>query len=543
MYEKDILIADLRFEIKLLKDKVKAFESGEKYIRMKEEFKKARAADARTIKRLENELEQARNECIHVRDLWLEIIEDLEKELKKLDKKFQKDHKEKLEKIREVYDVRTKLEESEEKVKKLQAKLKKDYTNSSKSSSMSPNHATIHNSREKSGKKPGAQSGHEHHGRKMHEANKKITLETPEEYLDEDKYIKTGRQIHKQLVSVHISTEVIEFIADEYRNKKTGQRIHAPFPNDLVDDVTYDSSVKALAYMINNGLYTSVDKTREFLKEITHGNLDLSNGFICGLSKEFSKKTQEERDEIFKRLVSSSTMHSDFTFTRVNGGQGTVIICSSGGDVLYQGREKKGDEGVKDSPLEVYDGTTITDHESALIKRGNKHQECLAHVLRYAKSSIELEPNLKWNKRLADWIGRATQYWNDVAGGVIKVSKKENDKYISELREILDIAKDEYEYEPPIYFKDGFNLYKRMYECFDDYVLFLRDQNVEPTNNEAERYGRKLKRKGAQVMAFRTQEGLNNFCDGLSIMESVRGKGENLYDEIKERFGKPLITV
>ncbi len=44
-------VSDLLFQIKLLKDKVVGFESGEKYVRMKEEHRKAREADARTIKR------------------------------------------------------------------------------------------------------------------------------------------------------------------------------------------------------------------------------------------------------------------------------------------------------------------------------------------------------------------------------------------------------------------------------------------------------------------------------------------------------------
>ncbi len=80
--------------------------------------------------------------------------------------------------------------------------------------------------------------------------------------------------------------------------------------------------------------------------------MELSTGMICGLSQEFSKKTQEERDRIFLELLASDHMHVDFTFGRVNGKQGAVIICASGERVLYQGREKKGHEGVKGSPAE-----------------------------------------------------------------------------------------------------------------------------------------------------------------------------------------------
>ncbi len=53
-------------------------------------------------------------------------------------------------------------------------------------------------------------------------------------------------------VSVRVVTGVVEYVTSEYRDKKTGQRVYAEFPEGLKEDVTYNSSVKAQAYMINN---------------------------------------------------------------------------------------------------------------------------------------------------------------------------------------------------------------------------------------------------------------------------------------------------
>ena len=75
-----------------------------------------------------------------------------------------------------------------------------------------------------------------------------------------------------------------------------------------------------------------------------------------------------------------------------------------------------------------------------------------------------------------------------------------------------------------------------MYEDMESYVLFLRDPSVPPTNNLAERMGRKFKRKAHQVMSFRSQEGADRFCDGLSITESIKAQGGNLFNEVTERF-------
>ena len=82
---------------------------------------------------------------------------------------------------------------------------------------------------------------------------------------------------------------------------------------------------------------------------------------------------------------------------------------------------------------------------------------------------------------------------------------------LSEYDEVIEKAKEEYEYEPPgDYYKDGYNTYQRMSEDKEEYVLFLRDPSVPPTNNLAERNGRQFKRKAHQVMAFRSREGVGS---------------------------------
>ena len=43
-----------------------------------------------------------------------------------------------------------------------------------------------------------------------------------------------------------------------------------------------------------------------------------------------------------------------------------------------------------------------------------------------------------------------------------------------------------------------------------------------------ERFARVFKRKSGQVKAFRSQNGADTFCDGLTITESLKAKGENV---------------
>lgn len=556
MFEHSSLVSDLLFQVKLLKDKVTGFESGEKYIRMEEEHKKARAADAKTIKALEAELSAAHAQIVDVRNLWMQANEDLlkekEKALKEKDAELQK-MKEALyeaqrqrdnaldklkEKNLELYEAKILLEESNEKLKGLTARINKNHTNSSLSSSMEPNHPKDNNGRKPTGLKPGGQPGHEHHGRKHLEPTESHEVPAPEKYANNPLYKPTGKYVRKQLIRMNVNTEVIEYYTMEFRNQKTGQRVHGDFPDGLIDDVTYDGSIKAAAYLLTHNCNVGIRKAQDFLKEISGGKINLSEGLICNLSRQFSQKTQDERDEIFLKLVGSPVMHADFTFGRMNGKQTAVIICTTpDGTVLYQGREKKGDEGVKGSPLEVFQNILVSDHEAAIIKHGSKHQECLEHVERHARSSAENETELSWNKELLEWIPENIHYWNQRDAGTYAFDEEENDRRIQELIKIVEKGKEEYEYVPPSeYFTEGYNLNKRMYEDIESYVLFLRDPSVPPTNNIAERMGRKFKRKAHQVMTFRSQAGVDHFCDGLSILESLKSKGGSIFEEIASRF-------
>lgn len=550
--------SSLQYRLQAANQKLEAFESGDKYIQMKKEFASTFRAQNRTISELKSQLGKAHRETITVRKYWSEVFDDVDQETSKalalkdamiekltaslLEAGRQRDAA--LDKARDkntqLYNVMDQLYEAEEKIKALTARLNKDYTNSSKPSSQSPNHKAIPNGRIKSGKKPGGQKGHIHNGRKEMEPTSRIEIPAPEHYTNDPNFKPTGNEIKKQLVCFSVNLEVIEYTAAEFRNQATGQRVHADFPEGIKDDVTYDGTVKALAYLLNNECYVSIGKTKAFLHEISDGQLSLSTGMICNLSRQFSEKTIDERNDIFLKLMASPTMHSDFTFGRMNGKQSAVIICAADDMVLYQGRAKKGDEGVKGSPLEFYEGTNICDHEAALIKHGSRHQECMQHVDRYAISSIENEKDLTWNRLLREWIKDAFEYWWQVRGG-----EEESPEIIATLDkrydEIMEKAKTEYEYIPPSKsFPDGYNLYKRMALDKDSYTLFIHDNAVDPTNNLAERSARKFKRKAAQVMCFRSQDGVDYFCDGLTMTETIKASLNNLYQSVSTIFNKGI---
>jgi hypothetical protein len=264
-------ITNLQYKVQNLTSLVKAFESGEKYVSMKAEFNKLFAQQELAIKKLKSALADARHETVDVRNKWLQTIDDImleyENELKKKDIELSQCKKQLLEtqiqleqtkaklfeKTKELYKVETDLEEEQGKNHKLIAQINRDYENSSIPSSMKVNRKKISNNREKTGKNPGGQFGHEGHvRRRLTPTTDPIHIPAPEKYTNSSEFKLTGKTIFKQVVSLRVSVEVTEYDTPEFRNITTGQRVHADFPPGVVNDVNYDGSVKAFAFLLNN---------------------------------------------------------------------------------------------------------------------------------------------------------------------------------------------------------------------------------------------------------------------------------------------------
>ena len=99
-------------------------------------------------------------------------------------------------------------------------------------------------------------------------------------------------------------------------------------------------------------------------------------------------------------MLLSPVIHTDCTNANVNGKSAYVFVCAvPNGDVLYFAREKKGHEGVKGTVVEDYQGILVHDHESTFYNYGTDHQECLAHVLRYLKDSMDNEKERTGHKQ------------------------------------------------------------------------------------------------------------------------------------------------
>ena len=548
----------LQLKNKGLERQLESFKSGSAYTNQRKKYESVIRKKNVEIKKLKKELAASHAQNVTNTEHWFEVTEDIEKEHKKamaekdreiaalkkrvLEVERQRDQAlDHLKEYREkYYQMGTELEEERGLNQKLTAQVNKDFQNSSiPSSCQGPGRKKIPNSRVKTGRKPGGQPGHKGHRLTPQEPTKTTHLPDPEEYINHPDYYPTKDTVKRQKISLSVCVEISEVTATVYRNRKTGSRVHAKFPEGYDTDVSYDQSVKAFAFLLANEGNMTAGKIRSVLREVSHGKLNLSVATINGLCKEFSEKSAPERQEIINNLMTSPVMNVDFTNSNVNGKNKQVLILASPetGASLFVARDHKGHQGVLGTPLEHYVGTLVHDHDTTFYRYALKHQECMHHNIRYLIGSEQNEAERKWNRQMHQLLQEMIHYRKNLSGDFDSVIVKELEERYDQ---ILELAKKEYEEDPPSdYYREGFNLYRRLVEYKESELLFLHDKSVPTNNSLAERLARVFKRKQKQMMVIRSDKNYHSLCDSLSVITTFRNQNDSsLYSKTCEIFSR-----
>lgn len=550
----------LKSKISVQKRQIESYKNGNQYTTLRNDYEAVCKKLNRKIQKLEGELSKSHSETVTVRKYWSEIFDDLEKEhdleiqslkhaLSKMEARALKaEHeadvlKEKLtQERREKYALGEQLEEANGKIQKLTAQVNMDFSNSSiPSSQQGAGRKKIPNNREKSNRTRGGQPGHEGHRLTQKEPTEIHDIPDPEAYTKDPGYYKTNEVVSRQKIILSFCVKVVEYRASVFRNKETGSRVHADFPDGFHTDICYDSSVKAFVFLLANDGNMSAGKIRKVLREASKGKLDISEATINGLCKEFSLKSKKEQEEIIKNIMTSPVVNIDFTNANVNGEARQVLIMASPqkNAYMYFARDSKGHKGIIGTPAENYVGTLVHDHDHTFYHYGMAHQECMQHNIRYLIGSEENETGKTWNIKMHDLVKEMLHYKNCLDGA--EPDKETVAGFEQRYDEILNLAKEEYEYEPPTeYYREGYNLYQRLVEYKESELRFLHDKNVPANNSLAERLARIYKRKQKQAIVLRSGNNFTYLCDSLSVINTYRQMEEiSLYDKVTEIFSRP----
>jgi len=423
----------------------------------------------------------------------------------------------------------------------LRARLQKSPLNSSLPPSSSPI-KKVHNSRVKTGRRPGAQPGHAGHRRRKYIPDEQVAVTPPEACPECGGTLQVCEEVEKRcLTDLVITVKTIEFHASECACTECGHVVEAAFPEEVKNEQNYGNNIRAIsAYMLNR-LNTSAENVVDFLFEATGHALKVSTGSVRNYTRVFAERAAAAIDDIARTVKAAPVIGSDATYTSSSGKRTYVYAFTSDDAVIYQASRSKGLAPLEGSLLAGYRGTIVHDHDISYYRFGDANAECNVHILRALKGVCENEPGKLWAHAMAALLNKANDACKKArAEGLNALLPETISDIEAHYDRIISAAKAEYAACPapnPKYKPEGIALSNRLGEFRDNHLAFIHDLNIPFSNNASERALRKVKMKTKQSGGFRSVEnGQSHYCDFLSVVETARKRDMEILGVVRGIF-------
>ena len=477
------------------------------------------------IRRLNNEISSLNNENRKLRG----TIDKQNQELTELNSKYSR--------LREENRV---LRNDNERMKRI---LGNDSNNSSKPpSSDKPGKskpANSYNSREKTKRSVGAQSGHKG---KTISKNEVETLIRANRIKHE--VLKDIGNPERPYVSRYLLDLQVETVAKEIR-------IHADekgkyiIPGKYRADVSYGVNIKSIASMLFCEGVVSIDRIADFINGISGQTLSLSSGTVYNMCSSFSELCKEQLSTLNNELLNAEVLSTDATYLSLNGRQTYIRNFSIPSAVLYTYQKDKNIQTLRKLPvISDYTGILVHDHETALYNFGTGHGECNVHLNRYLKKNTQESGN-KWSSCLADFLCSLNRFRKKcISLGKTVFSANRILRYFNRYNKLIEEGwSQNMNTKNRLAKKEEAKLLRRLEKYRDNHLLFITDFRVSFDNNMSERDLRKCKNHQKMSGGFRTKAGIEMYCRILSVIETIKRRKIAIFKGIKDMFaGRPVIV-
>lgn len=475
------------------------------------------------------------------------------REIKKLNLEVGNLHRENTCLIEEISDLKQKnaaLEESNDKLEKENhilrednERMKRTLNNDSSNSSVPPSKdqpgkaPNTFNSRKPTKNKPGAQPGHKGSGLSKSDVEQKIREGAYEHRIEE-----LGTSGRDYITRYRLDLEV-KTIATEIRIY-ADDRGKFQVPDELKADVSYGGTIKAIAAFLYSEGVVANDRICTFINSISGDRLALSTGSVYGFCRKFAESCASVFPVIEQGLLNSHEICTDATTVKTDGKQTYIRNFSTEAYVLYNSCESKDLETLGSFKiLKEFSGAFTHDHETALYHFGTGHGECNVHLERYLLKNTE-ETGNAWSHDLSGFMGGMNHARKErKLKGDICFLPEQLERYGTRYDEIIASGLEENKHtRGRIAKKEEKALLNRLKKYKKNHLLFLYDFQIHYSNNMSEKDLRICKSRQKMAGGFRTASGRQMYCEIISLIETVKRRGLNIFQSITDLMsGTPVI--
>lgn len=393
--------------------------------------------------------------------------------------------------------------------------------------------------RKKGKRNSGGQPGHKGKTLEQVEAPDKV------QELKLDKCPETGTPLsEKNIVNVvkrqvfdipPIALEVTEYVQYQYLVPETGKIVCKEFPTDARSRVSYGKNIESLFVYLNQYQMLPLNRVAQMCEDLFghrpgEASIEKSVKKSAQLLDPFIEETKQ-------RLIQSDVLHADESGLK---NQGWLHSLSSSTDTLFFVDHKRGFEAIERmGVLEHFEKVLMHDCWSAYFRLDCEHALCNAHLLRELVYAEE-EQGQQWAKQMNKLLLEALEqreshpfeYWSKKYDTILDQGRKENGEVKIPKPKRGRAKKPKW-----------LNLLERFDKHKESILLFLKNNQVPFTNNQAERDIRMIKVKQKISGTFRTFDGASNFAKIRSYISTCTKRQVSILHAIEQLLcGKPLFS-
>lgn len=422
-------------------------------------------------------------------------------------------------------------------VKELEVRLNKNSGNSSKPpSSDAPwdkQRKKKDSLRNKSGKRPGGQTGHR--GTNLNRVKNPDHIEVhPVNFCEDCEYdltdVENQNYEKRQVVDIpKPKIEVTEHRAEKKRCPCCGHMTKASFPSGVNSPIQYGPRIKSFACYLHFQHLIPYDRLGQLTKDLF--GAAVSEGSFVTWGKRLASHLSSFQEQLKEALLQEEVLHADETGINVGRKLHWLHTLCSSGLTYYTIHKKRGKEAMDAADiLPRYGGILVHDAWSPYFRYEMDHALCNAHHLRELNGLVEQET---WAKEMFNHL----------------LAAKRSDEITSIEEQYDAILLSGFSYhnnQPPLDTNNkrgrkkqrpGKNLLDRLSKWKVFTLRFLHDTRVPFTNNLAEQAVRMAKLKQKISGCFRTFKGAEEFCLIRSYLATCRKQGWCIIEAIKLAVG------
>ncbi len=420
----------------------------------------------------------------------------------------------------------------------LERRLGLNSTNSSKPSSsdgLKKPERRIHSMREASGKKSGAQEGHQ--GKNLRQVTNpdKVVDHYPERcrrcgvVLDP----KTAADYRKRQVfdlPKPQPPEVTEHRAHLCCCSSCGETTQGTFPDDVTAAAQYGTAITALIVYLQVQHHIPEDRVVEIMRDLF--KIDLAAGTVGSMVIRTAESFAEAATAIGDHVRTAAVKHMDETGFRVGGKLRWLHIASTCLLTFYRVAVQRGEM------MADVIGTMVHDCWGPYFKiPGVIHALCNAHLLRELQALMEFEKE-PWAFAMSRFLRQACHAVHLAQERQIALKPRFVQYLLARYDRIINQGLAFHEAQAPpegrastkkrrgrIKKRIGHNLVGRMRDHRDGVLCFLTDPTVPFTNNQAEQDVRMMKVKQKVSGGFRSMKGAEAFATLRTVLSTARKQG------------------